>query len=302
MKKINHLQAITVSFFTMIIIVSWSCSASRKQAVSCPEFPENRYKTVEHNSRTKRHETTFTYRQNRNQSKKKGSSIYSVKIKQGIQLPDSKETSDRLVYLTNDVLQSKQPDRIEYTDQLVLSDIEFIHPANDISGYHKTKYRKERKRNTSAVIMQVAGCDTVILRKGNSIVVRVLEVGRDQIKYKKCNNPDGPLYSMGISEIYMIKYNNGTRDFFDQSSSDSYGEKAPPVRSEGMSIASFVCGIGGLIIFGIPLGILALVFGGIGLNKIRQFPDRFSGKGFAIAGIILGLIDIIGVLLILASM
>ena len=108
MKKINHLQAITVSFFTMIIIVSWSCSASRKQAVSCPEFPENRYKTVEHNSRTKRHETTFTYRQNRNQSKKKGSSIYSVKIKQGIQLPDSKETSDRLVYLTNDVLQSKQ--------------------------------------------------------------------------------------------------------------------------------------------------------------------------------------------------
>ena len=69
-----------------------------------------------------------------------------------------------------------------------------------------------------------------------------------------------------------------------------------------MSIASFVCGIGGLIIFGIPLGILALVFGGIGLNKIRQFPDRFSGKGFAIAGIILGLIDIIGVLLILASM
>lgn len=61
----------------------------------------------------------------------------------------------------------------------------------------------------------------------------------------------------------------------------------------GFSIAAFVCGLVGLIVAGIPLGICAIVFGVIGMSK--------SFRGLAIAGIILGIIDVIGVLLYLSQ-
>lgn len=63
----------------------------------------------------------------------------------------------------------------------------------------------------------------------------------------------------------------------------------------GYSIASFVLAIVGLIVFGIICGLLAIIFGSIGLS-------RGYLKGLAIAGIIIGAIDIIAVLIIVASM
>lgn len=61
----------------------------------------------------------------------------------------------------------------------------------------------------------------------------------------------------------------------------------------GFGIAALACAVAGLFIFGIPLGICAIVFGAIGIGRRMQ--------GLAIAGIILGALDIIAVLLFLAS-
>lgn len=65
-----------------------------------------------------------------------------------------------------------------------------------------------------------------------------------------------------------------------------------------MAVASLVCSLIGLLIFGIPLGILSIVFGSVALGRIKIEPVQ-PGKGMAIAGIILGIVDIIGVFLIL---
>jgi len=59
---------------------------------------------------------------------------------------------------------------------------------------------------------------------------------------------------------------------------------------KGMSIASLVLGIVGLVLFcfwyiSIPLAILAIIFGIIGKNK--------GGKGMAIAGLVLGIITVV---------
>lgn len=53
---------------------------------------------------------------------------------------------------------------------------------------------------------------------------------------------------------------------------------------KGLSIASMVLGIVGLIIFAVPCGVLAIIFGLVGKKK--------GGKGFAIAGLVLGIIDV----------
>lgn len=52
---------------------------------------------------------------------------------------------------------------------------------------------------------------------------------------------------------------------------------------KGMSIASMVLGIVGLIVFALPCGILAIIFAILGKKK--------GGKGFATAGLVLGIID-----------
>jgi hypothetical protein len=60
----------------------------------------------------------------------------------------------------------------------------------------------------------------------------------------------------------------------------------------GFAIASIVCGVIGLFIFGYILGLLAIIFGGIALRRIRMNPDQ-PGRGLAVAGMVLGLIDVI---------
>lgn len=61
---------------------------------------------------------------------------------------------------------------------------------------------------------QQAACDTIVLRTGDLILGKVLEVGQDVIKYRKCENMNGPVFLASNQEVFMIKYPNGTRDFF----------------------------------------------------------------------------------------
>lgn len=63
---------------------------------------------------------------------------------------------------------------------------------------------------------------------------------------------------------------------------------------KGLSIASMVLGIVGLIVFALPCGILAIIFSILGKKQ--------GGKGFATAGLVLGIIDVIfGVIAIVSS-
>ena len=66
----------------------------------------------------------------------------------------------------------------------------------------------------------------------------------------------------------------------------------------GMAIASLVLGIVSLFVAGIPLGILAVIFGSISMRRL----EKGNGRGMAVAGLILGLVGILGALIILTTM
>ena len=55
-------------------------------------------------------------------------------------------------------------------------------------------------------------CDNIILKNGNEISGNVLEITLTEIKYKKCDNLEGPTISVYKSDIFMIKYRNGKKD------------------------------------------------------------------------------------------
>lgn len=58
--------------------------------------------------------------------------------------------------------------------------------------------------------------DLIILKDGNEINAQVMEINLSDIKYKKLDNPGGPSYSVQKSEVFMIKYKNGTKDIINK--------------------------------------------------------------------------------------
>jgi 1-acyl-sn-glycerol-3-phosphate acyltransferase len=73
-----------------------------------------------------------------------------------------------------------------------------------------------------------------------------------------------------------------------------YGGYPSPQQGNGLAVAGMVCGIVGLVLFWIPvlgwiLAILAIIFSGVGIAKANK---GASGKGQAVAGLVLGVVSI----------
>lgn len=62
-----------------------------------------------------------------------------------------------------------------------------------------------------------------------------------------------------------------------------------------------VCGIVGLLFFGVVLGVVAIVLGVQSRAVIRQQPLTFKGDGVAIAGIVLGIFDVVAFVVIMVG-
>lgn len=71
---------------------------------------------------------------------------------------------------------------------------------------------------------------------------------------------------------------------------------------EPFGLVSFIAAFISLFIFGIPLGLLAIIFGIVSLTRFNDNPGKYSGKAFAIIGMLLGALSLVAVLIILASL
>ena len=58
------------------------------------------------------------------------------------------------------------------------------------------------------------GQDVITLKNGEDIQAIVTDIGENNIMYKKADNPNGPVYSLKKSEVFMIAYANGSKDVF----------------------------------------------------------------------------------------
>ena len=56
--------------------------------------------------------------------------------------------------------------------------------------------------------------DTLSTRSGESIIAKVLEVTTNEVKYKKFDNLNGPNIIILKSDLLQIRYENGTKDDF----------------------------------------------------------------------------------------
>ena len=58
--------------------------------------------------------------------------------------------------------------------------------------------------------------DLITMRSGEDIQVKILEVSQDAIKYKKYDNLEGPVFTINKADALMIRYENGTKDIFNE--------------------------------------------------------------------------------------
>lgn len=68
----------------------------------------------------------------------------------------------------------------------------------------------------SLAALNIAAQDVVVKKDGSTILAKVLEVNQDNIKYKKFSNQNGPTYTINLSDIMSVNYENGDKDLFDQ--------------------------------------------------------------------------------------
>lgn len=64
--------------------------------------------------------------------------------------------------------------------------------------------------------MSIYAQDIITKKNGDEIQAKVLSVNSKEISYLKWSNQNGPTYTIAISEVFMIKYENGEKDVFNE--------------------------------------------------------------------------------------
>lgn len=161
-------------------------------------------------------------------------------------------------------------------------------------------------------------CDSLFLKSGAHVTAKIIEINPKEVKYKKCDNPDGPVIIIRKADVATIKYSNGTSEDFNETGkskqseheSDYYNPKdntkkpynsAPKnlntsdTKINPFALTSMILAIAFSFVFPILLFVspffiflvpIPLILGIIGLQAINQQPDLYTGKAMAIFGIV----------------
>jgi hypothetical protein len=204
--------------------------------------------------------------------------------KETVAQEESKSNANEIKHYSSDVIAS--------TDQ----DIVFSFESRDIVKLNET-------------------CDIIILKDGTEIKAKVLEINEDNVKYKMCDNLDGPTFTKNKGLIFMIKYPNGASTVInaddknrtiESSKIDSNYEQKEfePLAAIGFAfnLLSLLILLIEIVAFIIPItsalfGLTGAILLIISSRKFKSNPNKYKGKGFLIAGLVISLISsIIGTL------
>ena len=115
-------------------------------------------------------------------------------------------------------------------------------------------------------------------------------------------------FDMGAGQNAPAAYYNGGQDQYygGQQSPYDNGYMQPGVgsyrKTNAMGIVSLICSLVGLFFLGPILEPLAIIFGGVGISQCNKYPNLYIGKGFAVAGLVIGIIGLVIGLLIIMMM
>jgi hypothetical protein len=179
----------------------------------------------------------------------------------------------------------------------------------------KVKVVVSEKKCSEEASTLVGGCDELIKKDGTIIQAKISEIGITEIKYKKCDNAEGPTYVVSKSDIFMVKYANGNTEVITTEEKEEYVNWEPvddnyaqaPVTKKGEpnALISFILSCIAIVTLAVPESALAFGIGGlvmsiIALSRQNKYKERYKSPGFALPAIIISGVSIVLAFFIIA--
>jgi hypothetical protein len=141
-----------------------------------------------------------------------------------------------------------------------------------------------QKSKTDLLILTDTCGDQIIFKSGDIVAAKVLEITEDKIKYKRCDNIDGPLFVVSKSSVHSIKYVNGTTEVivppaYTPNSNDANTKRSEykgPQKVNPKAIFSVLAFLAGIFTLGIGF-IVSLLLAQKAIKEINEEPKRWKG-------------------------
>lgn len=136
------------------------------------------------------------------------------------------------------------------------------------------------------------------MRNGEARLVKVREISPDLVSYKRCDNLEGPTYSVRRADVAKIVFSTGVSETIEAPATVNVVQAAPerPVRRRThiLPVLSFVLALLSVLI-PIPFAtglyfvftIASIVMAVAGLNAIMAHPKEYKGKAWAIISLVI---------------
>lgn len=149
-------------------------------------------------------------------------------------------------------------------------------------------------------------CSRIVMKNGKTIAADISQISKTEVRYRRCGVANDPEMIESKDDISVVLASDGTALFMNNGTNAVQTSTQGNLVTEKSAIGSAIDGIAAWIFFptntlslvlSILCAIVAIIAGIIGLNKIRKEPHKYKGKGWAIAGIILGSLFLLVVLI-----
>jgi hypothetical protein len=306
-EHIKHFLRLTVIFMILALLLE-SCRTAEKAGLSCPEFSVNKTsnKIVDHKTERNKSKTAHYKAKIRNQPK--GLLFVKTGKNQGKDLVKFKNSPVTAKVKVPGVEYLNDLSKIEFLNELTASNTNTIISSsiND-PAFHPLKKVDISVQHDDLHSIQPSLCDTVFLKSGSWMIVKIVEIGRNKIIYRSCDSLNGPATSISKSEVSRVKSPVANHRYFTEVI-PAYTDYTNAKRvTEPLGITAFVSTLTGLfsylplfsiihpLIFYIliPLG---LILGGISNSITKKQPGKFKGRGFAKFSIFVGISVIITII------
>ncbi len=191
--------------------------------------------------------------------------------------------------------------------------VEKLSEENYLAGGIEKQFLKSDKKAKASLINDDACGDLLVFKTDEIVKVKVLEIGDESIKYKRCDNLEGPTFIVSKAKIREITYVNGYTEYFNSapssvtpnSNSKGNNNHVRP-RTHDLAIIALVFAILGLFT-PIVFSVIGLILAHDAQKKILAAPNIFEGldvvnaaRIISIIGLVLWLLVILLFLFILA--
>jgi len=198
------------------------------------------------------------------------------------------------------------------SDKKAVEIVKFEMPAekNGLIASNEEKPEIVEIKKAQLLVLNSDTCgDKLLLQNADELVVKILEIDDNYIKYKRCDNLNGPTYSMAKNKVALITYVNGTKEVIQNQAPNYRIEqtqkplllKDGPPKTNVLGLLSLlghiVFSIGGqAIIYGTGAGssialllllwIATIIMAYTSLFQFKNEPGKYKGKWMPVVVIV----------------